>query len=847
MSTVLPGRSPVASLLDAAVWRPLWHAAGRNLVAIVAIALGVALGYAVELINRVASDEVQHAASSLFGTADLTIRGSALGFDELWYPRLAKLDGVASASPVVEVQARVPGHVETLKLIGIDAFRARSMQPAAVAGVSAGGAAATAMLADDAVWLSPAAARLFGVGEGDDLVVQVALEDVRLRVTGLLPASEFRQPLGMLDIATAQWRLHRLGRLDRIDLRLAPGASIAAVERAIAAQLPPGVRITTPDESVDDAVSLTRAYRSNLTALALVALFTGGFLVFTTQSLGLAHRRREFALLHALGVTRREQFGLALASGALLGAIGAGLGLVLGYAVARLGLATLGTDLGAGYFRGSAPPLVVRPQEWALFLALGIAAAVAASIGPAREAARVPTAQALKSGDEPPRTARSHALAALLLLALALIALLLKPVHGLPLPGYVAIALLLIAAVLVTPLICELVYGLLPTAGAAWRTIAAAQLRGTAARANISVAAILVSFSLMVAMAIMVASFRESLDEWVQRILPADVYVRVGASTQTAYLDVEAQRALAGLDGVRRAEFLRYVDVVMPDGQPLNVIARPIDEASAERLLAIRQRSQRPPEPHTVPVWVSEAAHDLHGLDVDSVFDLPLGGRTVRANVRGLWRDYEQRAGGGVVLDRAQYIALTGDTRAATAALWLEPGISAAAVAARVRAALHRDDGVMVAEPREIRRLSLKTFDRTFAVTYLLEAVAVAIGLFGIGASTSAQVLARRAEFGMLRHLGVTRAEIARMLAFEGAVQGKLGALLGLVVGAVIGIVLIYVINRQSFHWSMDVHVPWLALGVLSLALIASAALTAAWSGRAALRDDVVSAVKEDW
>jgi putative ABC transport system permease protein len=99
----------------------------------------------------------------------------------------------------------------------------------------------------------------------------------------------------------------------------------------------------------------------------------------------------------------------------------------------------------------------------------------------------------------------------------------------------------------------------------------------------------------------------------------------------------------------------------------------------------------------------------------------------------------------------------------------------------------------------------------------------------------------------MLRHLGVTRAEIARMLAFEGAVQGKLGALLGLVVGAVIGIVLIYVINRQSFHWSMDVHVPWLALGVLSLALIASAALTAAWSGRAALRDDVVSAVKEDW
>jgi putative ABC transport system permease protein len=460
----------------------------------------------------------------------------------------------------------------------------------------------------------------------------------------------------------------------------------------------------------------------------------------------------------------------------------------------------------------------------------------------------VPTAQALKAGDEPSRSARSHALAAGILLGLALVALALKTVRGLPLPGYAAIALLLIAAVLATPLLCELVYRRLPAAGAAWRTIATAQLRGTAARANISVAAILVSFSLMVAMAIMVASFRESLDEWVQRILPADVYVRVGASTQTAYLDLDAQRALAGLVGVRRADFIRYVETVMPDGQPLEVVARAIDDASAERLLAIRRRSERPaPPPQTVPVWVSEAAHDLHGLDIDSVFDLPLGGRTVRASVRGLWRDYEQRAGGGVVLDRDHYIALTGDTRAATAALWLEPGTSSEAIATRIRTALDRDDGILIAEPREIRRLSLKTFDRTFAVTYLLEAVAVAIGLFGIGASTSAQVLARRTEFGMLRHLGVTRAEIARMLAFEGAVQGVLGAVLGLVVGAVIGMVLIYVINRQSFHWSMDVHVPWIALTALSLALVASAALTAAWSGRGALRDDVVSAVKEDW
>ena len=138
-------------------------------------------------------------------------------------------------------------------------------------------------------------------------------------------------------------------------------------------------------------------------------------------------------------------------------------------------------------------------------------------------------------------------------------------------------------------------------------------------------------------------------------------------------------------------------------------------------------------------------------------------------------------------------------------------------------------------------------FDRTFAVTYVLEAVAVLIGLFGVVASAGTQVLARRAEFGMLRHVGVTRREIGRMLAYEGAAQGAIGAATGLVVGAVVSLVLIFVVNRQSFHWSMDVHVPWLLLAGLSVVLAGASALTAAWSGRRAMGHDVVAAVKEDW
>ncbi len=834
------------ALLDAAAFGPLRQAPGRTLLAIVAIALGVALGFSVYLINRVAADEVQLASRSLFGMADLSVRAPGGGFDESLYPRLAAIPGIAVASPVVEAQARLPGRDRTLKLVGIDPFRAAQMQPAlATAGATA--AQRGGLLAEDAVWLSPAAAQALGLAVGERFDVQVALDPVSLRVAGLLPAGEYRQPLGMLDIATAQWRLDRLGRLDRVDLRLEPGVDPLAVQDAIRALLPPGVRLTTPGEASDDAVRLSRAYRSNLTALALVALFTGAFLVYATQSLAVARRRREIALLHAMGMTVREQVAASLLSGAIVGVLGAALGVALGIVVARAGLAAFGADLGAGYFRGIAPQLEVRPLEVLVFLGLGLAAALVATLGPAREAASVPAAAALKAGDEAPLAARRHGWIALAFALAAGAALLLPPLEGIALPGYAAIACLLLGAVFLAPTLSHLAFGRLPAAGPPWLQIATAQLKGTARRSTVSIAAVLVSFSLMVAMAIMVYSFRNSLDGWMQRILPADLYVRAGGSGLTSYLDEPAQRAIAGVPGVARADFVRFQDVALPGpGLPVTVIARPIDEDGAGRILPLRRTDAKPAPPGTVPVWASEAALDLRGYDVGTTFDLPLGGRTLRASVRGLWRDYE-RPGGSIVMPREVFVRYTGDTRATTAALWLERGADQDVVAKRLQSALQRGGEFEIAVPREIRRLSLRVFDRTFAVTYLLEAVAVLIGLFGISASTSSQVLARRGEFGMLRHLGVTRGEIGRMLAFEGAALGAVGVLTGLVVGFVVSLILIYVVNRQSFHWTMDLHVPWALLALLSVVLVAAAALTAAASGRQAMGEDVVRAVKEDW
>ena len=179
--------------------------------------------------------------------------------------------------------------------------------------------------------------------------------------------------------------------------------------------------------------------------------------------------------------------------------------------------------------------------------------------------------------------------------------------------------------------------------------------------------------------------------------------------------------------------------------------------------------------------------------------------------------------------------------------MWLQPSVTPQDMEARVRAALPGGARLEFAEPSEIRRLSLRIFDRSFAVTYALEAAAIAIGLFGLSSGLASQVLARRREFGMLRHIGMTRFQIGSMLAAEGAFTSAAGLLVGCILGWLIGLILIHVVNRQSFHWSMELAIPWLPLAAFCAAMLLLATLTAIVSGRLAMGSEVVRAVKDDW
>ncbi len=822
----------------------------RLALTLLSIALGVALAGAVHTVHNSALEEIDRSARALAGAADLEIRGPRSGFDEQLFIAIAQRPEVLAASPVVEAVAAVSGGDEsTLRVLGIDPFRAVRLQPAFVAGAASTGVGNAATLLDMRnAWLSPAAAARLRLREGDTLRLSAGSGAQEFSVAGILRGMAASGELAVIDIAAAQAAFGRRGSLSRIDVRLRPGVDAARFRASLAGVLPPGVVASPPASLSGRAAGISRAYRVNLDALALVALATGAFLVFSTLALQAARRRQEFALLRALGVTRRELALLLALEGAILGTLGAAIGTAVGAFASRALITRAGTDLGAGYFSDHGGVFAPDVAALAAIALLGIAMSVGGALWVARAVGRIAVAEALRDRTADFPTTAGGASGVALGLALAAIPLLWLPsIAGLPIGGYAAIALWLAAAVAAVGPLCRMLLARFAPPNAPIAMLALAQVRHLPGHLAASVAGIVVSASLCVAMAIMVFSFRVSLEDWLGGIVGADLYVRASPAGDTGFFSEQEQKDVAQLPEVAASEALRYDRIVAFESASgegaITLVARPINA----RILAGYQA-----EPPTLPpgngelhVWISEAARDLQHWKTGERVSLPIAGRAVPVRVAGIIRDYA-RTWGAVVMSLDDYRRLTGDLRANDLAVHLRPGVATPRAEAAIRRALPAAHDLVMEDSAGLRRRSMEIFDRSFAVTYALEAIAIAIGLAGVTSSFAALAWSRRREFGVLRFLGLRRGEILAMLALEGAAAGGLGALIGLGCGAAVSLVLIHVVNRQSFHWSLEVHWPIGPLVVLVAAIVATCAIGARVSGAFAVRREAVLAVKDD-
>ncbi|GAC1409848.1 MAG: hypothetical protein NVSMB6_10010 [Burkholderiaceae bacterium] len=499
----------------------------RSVLAIAAIALGVALGFAIELINNAAFNEFSAALKSLSGQADLQVRGVQPTLDENVYARLRAIPGIALASPVLDVDAIVPVEKGSLKVLGIDVFQASKITPDLIGVVADGMPFDT--LADDAIFLSPAAMQWLQVRTGDALPLRVGTRTIRLRVAGGLIRARPGQRIGVMDIGAAQWRFERVGKLSRVDLKLLPGVDRERMRQELPSKIQIPIMVTEPTDQEARTDNMSRAYRVNLNVLALVALFTGAFLVFSTQALSVIRRRPQLALLRVVGMTRQFLLGQILLEGCLLGLLGALFGLAGGYAMAATALRFFGGDLGGGYFPGVQPSVTFNPLSASIFFILGIGVALLGSLAPAWEAANAPLAPALKAGSEDPALSRvGRVQPALVCLAVGALMTQAPPMLDLPVFGYLAVAMILIGGIALMPWLAAIVFTFLtrvwsPHFGGALPVLTFGRLANAPNQASIALGGVLASFSLMVAMAIMVASFRVSVDDWLAHLLSADL------------------------------------------------------------------------------------------------------------------------------------------------------------------------------------------------------------------------------------------------------------------------------------------------------------------------------------
>ncbi len=810
------------------------------------VALGVAVFVSIDLANQSARTALSLSLGALQGKATHEIVASSpAGLPEELFVRLVR-SGVRPAAPVVEATAIITpkgpgGKPEALPLLGIDPFSEAPFRPA-VGRIAGGGLDLKTMLTTPgACLLARETAERFGLGPGERFPARFGTFERQLLLSGLLESATGDSPsawadLLICDISTAQEATGRLGRLTRIDLLLPEGAFSARELSLVRALLPPGVLIQEAAGRLREGDEMTRAFRMNLAALSLLALVCGSFLIYNTMTFLVVERRRLIGLLRALGATRGEIFSGVLGEAAAIGVVGTlfglGAGVVLGRGLVRLVAGTI-NDL---YFALSVRDLALPPLTFAIGIAVGLGVTLLAALAPALEATGAPpqgaTVRSLleaKSGRALPRAT----VAGGIVLALGALAL--------PFSGWTSSFLVMFGAIIGFALLAPgaaVLLGRALRAALARRTgrvgwigrMAASGLERNLSRTGVAIAALVVAVSVTVGVGAMIASFRGSVERWLDRSLTADLYVApaereagfVGASRPATIID-----RLGAIPGVIRVRPLRRAEArsTTPGAGTIRLIAVEADPSAT----VIRQGD-------AAEAWTGFARGEILaseplaarlGLSVGSTLPLATADGVKPFRVAGVYLDYASDRGIAMI-DRAHYRRLWRDDRVSGLGLDLAPGagdLELDRVAAAVRA-LDPQEPLGVRSNQELRRRSLVVFDRTFKITGVLRFLAGLVAFLGVLSALLALQLERTREIGVLRALGMTTREVGALVAAETGLLGLTAGILSVPVGFVLALILIEVINRRSFGWSMDlVLTPGVFLGAIALAL--SAALLA--------------------
>jgi putative ABC transport system permease protein len=629
--------------------------------------------------------------------------------------------------------------------------------------------------------------------------------------------------------------LEKVGLIDRIDLIVDKSMDLRTVETGLKQVIPQGTEIRRPETRSGQIEKMVSAFHLNLTALSFISLVVGMFLIYNAISTSVIQRRREIGILRSVGTTRPQILGLLICEAGLIGVMGSLVGLGVGIGLAKIMLYLVSRTITALYILVKTEHLTLSFSILMEGFGLGLVASLLSAIGPAREAAKITPREALALGtlETKVRTRLRHfSLIGIGLLLLSLFFALQKPVYQKPLFGFLSALLILIGISFLIPsittllnrLLAPLLRSLLGIEG----KLASRYIQDSMARTVITIAALMTALSMLISISIMILSFRKTVDLWVEQSINGDVFIFPGSYSLTGYsalLPIEVSRALPSLPGVKAVDSFRALEVEYR-GQP--TIIASVDGQVFLNMKVIRFTKGNP---QTIlnqfasgqSILVTESFSLRHQVKPGDRIRLntPKGERDFW--ISGVFYDYSTDWG-MILMEKRLYQFLWNDETLHSAGIYLREGVSHEAFKKMVRERFSKPYQLFLVSHRELRNEILKIFDQTFAVTYSLELIALIVAFLGIINSLNALIIERRRDIGILRAVGAFRGQVEKTVLIEAGMIGFFSHILGLIAGFLLSILLIYVINKQSFGWTIQFSIPlrsllesWLLVMVTSV------------------------------
>ena len=828
------------SLFSHLILRPLKREPVRTALTVFAVALGVAVVVAIDLAGQAAAGSFQSSVESLTGKSDLILFSTG-GIDEKLLAKLTQLPYPLQFAPRIEDFASIDSKGEAIPFIGLDLIGHHLTQFDEVA---------TPIAAPNPIWVG---ARL-NLQTG--AVVHLLINDVvrSYTVAGILqpqPGEIGEQNVIVADIGLAQLVTGKLGKVDTIEVRVPTTKSNTDWQNLIAAQIPASVDVAPQGARTDENRKMLSAFRWNLRVLSYIALVVGAFLIYNTISVSVVRRRHEIGVLRAIGATRATIALGFLGESLFFALAGSALGLLLGRVMAVGAVALIGRTVESLYVSSQPSPIHLTAESAAAGVALGVLVSLLAALAPAIEAAQVSPVEAMARGREEFNAAqrtRSTIWWAILMLLAGAVLTQLPAFNGQPFAAYAAVLLLIAGTSAAIPTIVTLfsrfaarpIQILLGTEA----MLALRSLRASLGRTSVLTAALTTAVAMTASVGIMVGSFRQTVAVWMDNQLTADFYLRpAGSSSADRHPTMESAIAdrIAQLPGVATVDRFRAYPISY-QGLPAT-LAGGESKTSTHFLPGENSDEILRLLPTGDFAVVSEPFANKHNIRIGSYVTLPLAGATHSFKVLGIYYDYSTERG-YIILSRPTLLKYLPDPASSNLAVNLKPAADPAAVRAGIGRII-AGRAVLVFPNSTLRRGAIEIFDRTFRITYALEAVAISVAVMGIAGALLAMVIDRRREFALLRFLGAAQPQVRNIILFEAGLLGLLANVIGLILGALLSLILIFVINKQSFGWTFQFHWPVeMLLSALTVVYLATV-LAGLYPARTALRMNPIEVIHE--